>query len=332
MSNQPHPQNPSHHPAPTVRLALIQHRCGPDPSANLDKAIELIRHAADRGAQIIATQELFTSVYFPQAEDAARFSLAETIPGPTTRRLCDLAAELDVEITASLFEKRTQGIYHNTSVMIGPAQGGRITGMYRKMHIPDDPRFYEKFYFTPGDAPPDAAPAPGSDLTAASRVGSADTPPRHTGWQAHDTRHAKVGMLVCWDQWFPEAARLTALRGAQVLFYPTAIGWGPDETPTERDRQKDAWQTVQRSHAIANGVFVAAINRVGVEGDLKFWGSSFVVDPGGTVIAQADGEGEQVVIADCDLSLIDEHRQAWPFLRDRRVDAYAGLTQRYLGD
>ncbi len=303
----------------TVRIGLVQHACQPGTEANLDKTIEMIRDAATQGAQIVATQELFASRYFPQIEDAKHFESAETIPGPTSERLRALAAELGVEITASLFEKRAQGIYHNTSIMISPDEGGRIIGLYRKMHIPDDPRFYEKFYFTPGDAPGHAIhPSP----TSADRA----------GWQVQQTRSAKTGMLVCWDQWFPEAARLTALKGAQILFYPTAIGWCRSETTQERARQKDAWITIQRSHAIANGVFVAAINRVGTEDDLAFWGSSFVADPGGTIIAQATDDKEQVLIADCDLSLIDEHREGWPFLRDRRVDAYSQITQRYLSD
>ena len=310
-----------------IRIGLIQHRCGLDGAANLDKAVGMIRQAASQGAHLIVTQELFASQYFPQAEDADGFRFAEPIPGPTSQRLCALASELGVEISASLFEKRAQGLYHNTSVMISPADGGKIVGMYRKMHIPDDPRFYEKFYFTPGDAP-----APGNSLATTGAGDENGAAQESVAWQVVATQRAKVGMLVCWDQWFPEAARLTALRGAQVLLYPTAIGWGPDETTVEQQRQKDAWLTVQRSHAIANGVFVAAVNRVGLEGDLEFWGSSFVVDPGGTVIAQADGKDEQVLIADCDLSLIDEYRQGWPFLRDRRVDAYVGLTQRYLGD
>jgi N-carbamoylputrescine amidase len=285
-----------------VRLGLIQHACGPDPHANLDHATDLIRQAAAQGAQIVATQELFTSTYFPQTEDPDRFALAETIPGPTTDHLCRLASHLHIEIAASLFEQRAQGIYHNTSVMISPLHGGKIIGRYRKMHIPDDPRFYEKFYFTPGDL----------------------------GWQTQHTRHATTGLLICWDQWFPEAARLTALRGAQILFYPTAIGYYHGEPPDEPARQRDAWQTIQRAHAIANGVFVAAINRVGTEHDLTFWGSSFVADPTGRVIAQAPDSAEHVLLADCDLALIDLARQGWPFFRDRRIDAYSDLTQRYL--
>ena len=298
-----------------VRIALLQHSCEADPVKNLDKTIQMIRDAASQGAQIVATQELFTHLYFPQIEHVDRFQYAETIPGPTSQRLCELAHELDIEITASLFEKRTAGLYHNTSVMISPSQGGQIIGTYRKMHIPDDPGFYEKFYFTPGDGPATSS--------------SGNHSPVERAWQVQNTRSAKTGMLICWDQWFPEAARLTALRGAQILFYPTAIGWSSEESSEERIRQKDAWQTIQRSHAIANGVFVVAINRVGTEDDLTFWGSSFVANPGGVVIAQADEQQEQVLMVDCDLSQVDQARQAWPFLRDRRVDAYEGLTQRY---
>ncbi len=313
-----HQANPNH--TATVRLGLVQHSCGPAPEVNFAKTVRMIREAASAGAQVIATQELFSTLYFPQTEDAAHFQLAQPIPGPTTQRLCGLAHELNVEIVASFFEQRAQGLYHNTAVVVSPSGGGQILAVYRKMHIPDDPGFYEKFYFTPGDATCDQEPqAPGVEPRA-----------KPSAWHAQQLRRVKAGLLVCWDQWFPEAARLTALSGAQLLLYPTAIGWASSETPDERARQQDAWVTVQRSHAITNGVFVAAINRVGVEGDLTFWGNSFVVDPGGRVIAQADGESEQVVIADCDLSLIDTHRQAWPFLRDRRVDAYHGLTQRYL--
>ncbi len=289
-------------PNHTVRIGLIQHACPPgaDRPANLDKAVQLIRNAAAQGAQIIATQELFASNYFPQTEDEANFALAEPIPGPTSNRLGMLAKELGVEIIASLFEKRTPGVFHNACILINT--DGRIAGKYRKMHVPDDPGFYEKFYFAPGDL----------------------------GWPVTQTRYAKTGMLVCWDQWFPEAARLVALRGAQILFYPTAIGWVPEESARQHAQQKEAWVTVQRAHAITNGVFVAAINRVGVENDLTFWGSSFVVDPAGTIIAQAGEKDEQVLIADCDLSRIDDCRQGWPFLRDRRIDAYGDLTERFL--
>ncbi len=284
-----------------VRLGLIQHVCTDDRQANVAKAEAMIRDAARQGAQIVATQELFAGPYFPQTEDPAHFDQAEPIPGPTSQRLCDLARELGITLTASLFEKRAEGLYHNTSIMIDAGAG--IVGTYRKMHIPDDPGFYEKFYFTPGDATP---------------------------WRVQRTRHAATGMLICWDQWFPEAARLTALAGAQILFYPTAIAWSADEPREEQLRQREAWVTMQRSHAIANGVFVAATNRVGVEGALTFWGGSFVADPGGRIIAQADESSEQVLLADCDLSRVDAVRRMWPFLRDRRVDAYQPMTERYL--
>ncbi len=287
------------------RVGLIQHACGADASANLGRACEMIRDAAVQGAHLVVTQELFTGQYFPQTENAALFELAEPIPGPTTRRMSELAVELGIEISASIFERRAAGVYHNTTALIG--RNGNLVARYRKMHIPDDPRFYEKFYFTPGDA-------------------------GEPGWQAPETAHGRVGLLVCWDQWFPEAARLTALRGAQVLLYPTAIGYADEESPDERARQREAWQTVQRAHAITNGVFVAAVNRVGVEGELTFWGSSFVVDPGGRIIAEAPADGDHVAVVDCDLRLIDEARQGWPFLRDRRTDAYGGLTSRYLDD
>ncbi len=300
-----------------VRIGLVQHCCTSSTEQNIDKTVHMIRQAAQRGAQIVATQELFAHTYFPQTENTDHFQWAQSIPGPTSRRLCRLASELGIEITTSLFEKRTQGLYHNTSVMISPHNGGRIISVYRKMHIPDDPGFYEKFYFTPGDA---------SDCCGAPETQDDS----RGGWKVQRTRHAQTGMLVCWDQWFPEAARLTALKGAQILFYPTAIGWAETEPPEERARQMDAWQTVQRAHAISNGVFVAAINRVGIEGQIEFWGSSFIADPGGKILVQASDQQEQVLVADCDLSLIDEYRQAWPFLRDRRIDAYAGLSQRYL--
>jgi N-carbamoylputrescine amidase len=264
------------------------------------KALDMIRAAASRGAQIIVTQELFAGRYFPQTEDEKNFALAETIPGPTTQKLSALAKRLKVEIIASLFEKRAPGLYHNTAIHIDA--GGRIAGKYRKMHIPDDPRFYEKYYFAPGDL----------------------------GWQVQQTRHAASGLLVCWDQWYPEAARLTALRGAQILFYPTAIAWHEEDGAPVRRQQRNAWQTIQQAHAIANGVFVAAVNRVGIEDKLEFWGSSFICDPGGEVIARASPRNEEVLIADCDLSRIAKIRHGWPFLRDRRIDAYQELTQRYL--
>ncbi|WP_428390144.1 carbon-nitrogen hydrolase [Mucisphaera sp.] len=285
-------------------MGLVQHACPVDasPDQNLAHAFEMIREAAGRGADLVATQELFTGHYFPQVEDPEHFGLAETIPGPTTGVLCELAKELRIEISASLFERRAPGLFHNTSVMISP--GGEIVGTYRKMHIPDDPRFYEKYYFTPGDAP--------------------------DGFRVQSTRFVKTGMLVCWDQWYPEAARLTALRGAEILFYPTAIGWHKEEDDGENQRQRESWQIMQRSHAIANGVYVAAINRTGVEGDLTFWGSSFIADPGGAVIAEAPVDQEAVLVAECDLTKIQESRIGWPFLRDRRVDAYGDLIRRML--
>jgi N-carbamoylputrescine amidase len=261
------------------------------------------------------TQELFASRYFCQAEDDRNFELAEPIPGPTSQRLCDLAKELGISISGSLFERRTAGVYHNTSIMIGP--DGQISDRYRKMHIPDDPRFYEKYYFTPGDL--------------GFRVQQIDGG-LHTG------------MLVCWDQWYPEAARLTAMRGAEVLLYPTAIGWltqdadaerGPGthgETAATRQQQRDAWQTIQRSHAIANGVYVAACNRIGVEDDLQFWGHSFVADPTGQIIAEAEQDQPAVLLAEVDPAAIEAQRRGWPFFRDRRIDAYAPLTARFLDE
>ncbi|HUY25787.1 MAG TPA: carbon-nitrogen hydrolase [Candidatus Binataceae bacterium] len=280
-----------------VTLALVQMSCAAEPRANLDKAIARIEQAAADGAQVICLQELFRSHYPCQTEDPARFDLAEPIPGPTTDALGKLARARKVVIIASIFERRAAGVYHNTAAVIDPS--GEITGRYRKMHIPDDPRFYEKYYFTPGDL----------DFTA------------------HPTAHGRLGVLVCWDQWFPEAARLVAMAGAEIIFYPTAIGWWHGETPADRARMLEAWKTIQRSHAIANGVFVAVANRVGVEGELEFWGESFVCDPLGEVIARAGG-GEETLIAECDLARIEATRRNWPFLRDRRIDAYADLTRR----
>jgi N-carbamoylputrescine amidase len=284
----------------TSKIGLIQHACGDDVAANVNVAIDMIRDAASQGAQLVATQELFASRYFCQHEDAALFRLAETIPGPTTERLGDLARRLGIEITASLFERRAPGIFHNTSVMIDA--GGQIVGKYRKMHIPDDPRYFEKFYFTPGDL----------------------------GWQTFATKTVNAGLLVCWDQWYPEAARLTALRGAEILFYPTAIGWWHGETDADKQQQREAWQTVQRAHAIANGVYVTAINRIGREEELEFWGGSFVCDPGGTIIAEASATEPEVLVVECDLGRIDYLREGWPFFRDRRIDAYGELTRRFI--
>ena len=288
--------------ARTVTLGLVQMRCGGEPADNLDKAIERIRRAARDGADVVCLQELFRSRYFCQKEDVALFRLAETIPGPTTRALAKLAREKRIVVVASLFEKRADGVYHNTAVVLDA--DGTIVGKYRKMHIPDDPLYYEKFYFTPGDL----------------------------GFRSFATRRAKIGTLVCWDQWFPEGARLTALAGAEILVYPTAIGWLGGATPEVNESQRDAWETSQRAHAIANGVFVAAVNRVGKEGNLIFWGNSFVADPFGRVLARASSEREETLIVPCDLDRIDEVRTNWPFLRDRRIDSYAGITRRLLDE
>jgi len=281
-----------------LTIGLLQMSCGTDPRANLDTAIERIDEAASRGAQVVCTQELFRSQYFCQAEDTSRFELAESIPGPTTESLGEIARARRIVVIASLFEHRAPGVFHNTSVVID--QRGEITGRYRKMHIPDDPGYYEKFYFTPGDL----------------------------DFVAHQTSAGRLGVLVCWDQWFPEAARLTALSGAQILFYPTAIGWSPDMQPATRSKILEAWRTIQRSHAIANGVFVAAINRTGTEGELEFWGSSFVADPFGEILAQASADRDETLVIKCDLNKIEETRRNWPFLRDRRIDAYADLNKR----
>ena len=291
--------------ARVVTLGLPQLRPGTDRAANLAHAIERIREAAARGAQIVCTPELFLTPYFCQVEDHGFFRLAEAVPGPTTERFGALAKELGVVIVVSLFEKRTEGLYHNTAAILDA--DGRYLGKYRKMHIPDDPQYHEKFYFAPGD----------------------------TGFRCWETRHARIGVLVCWDQWYPEAARLTALAGAEILLYPTAIGWLPPEKAEYGERQQSAWETVQRSHAIANGCFVAAVNRVGREpgpegGDgLEFWGGSFVADPSGRVIAKAGAE-EELLVVRCELDTVDVVRTHWPFLRDRRIDAYAGITERFL--
>ncbi|HUF36858.1 MAG TPA: carbon-nitrogen hydrolase [Gemmatimonadales bacterium] len=287
----------------SVTLGLVQMRCGLDPEENMARAMAGVREAAGRGAQIVCLQELFRSQYFCQTEDHDYFALAEPVPGPSTERLAPLAAELGVVIVASLFEKRTEGLYHNTAAIIDA--DGSYLGKYRKMHIPDDPQYYEKFYFTPGDL----------------------------GFRSWDTRFGRIGVLVCWDQWYPEAARLTAMSGAQILFYPTAIGWLPGEKTEHGAQQQAAWETIQRSHGIANGVYVCAVNRVGHEGDpaggLEFWGGSFVSDPGGRLLVKG-GTGEEVLVAACDLAKVNASRTHWPFLRDRRIDAYQDLTKRYL--
>ncbi len=283
-------------------VALIQMSCSDNPQANLDKIVERIGEAASRGAQIISTQELFRSPYFCQTEDHSNFSLAETIPGPSTEALTSIAKDRNVVIIASLFEKRAPGLYHNTAVVIDA--DGQIAGRYRKMHIPDDPLYFEKFYFTPGDL----------------------------GFRSFDTRFGRVGVLVCWDQWFPEAARLTALSGAQILFYPTAIGWHPSEREKYGSAQHSSWETIQRGHAVANGLYVAVANRVGHEGPenggIKFWGQSFFSDPAGQLMARASIESEEILIAECDWGQIDVQRTHWPFLRDRRIDAYQDITRR----
>ena len=283
-----------------VRLGLIQMRVGADPRRNLAKAVERIRQGARKGAQIVCLQELFVSRYFPQSEDPKFFRLAEPIPGPTTDSLCRLARAEKIVLVASVFERRSAGIYHNTAVVIDA--DGSILGRYRKMHVPDDPCYYEKFYFTPGDL----------------------------GFPTFKTRYGKIGVLVCWDQWFPEAARLISLSGAQIIFYPTAIGWLSGESRGAARAQRCAWELIQRGHAVANGVYVAAANRVGREGKLNFWGSSFVVDPFGAIVAHANEDQEEILLARCDFKKIDETRQNWPFLRDRRIDAYGALTERFL--
>ncbi len=289
----------------TVTVGLIQMCCAPDRAANVGKAETLLVEAAGRGAQIVCFQELFASQYFCQAEDHAFFELAEPVPGPVTERLGHLAAQHGVVVVASLFERRAPGLYHNTAAVIDA--DGSFLGIYRKMHIPDDPLFYEKFYFAPGD----------------------------TGFRAWDTHFGRIGVCVCWDQWYPEAARATALRGAGILFYPTAIGWHPSEKAEHGDSQHAAWEIVQRSHAVANGCFVAVANRTGHEAPsggegIEFWGRSFVAAPGGAIVAQAGTDTEEILLAECDLSKLDVYRTHWPFLRDRRIDAYGDLMQRYV--
>jgi N-carbamoylputrescine amidase len=286
--------------ADVTTIGLIQMRCSSDPAANLATAVARIEEAAARGAAVVSLQELFRSPYFCQSESPAVFDLAEPIPGPSTEALGAVAKRCGVVVVGSLFERRAEGVFHNTAVLIDA--DGTIAGLYRKMHIPDDPLYYEKYYFSPGDV----------------------------GFRSFATRAGRVGALVCWDQWFPEAARLTALRGAEILFYPTAIGWHPSEKAEHGAAQHDAWQTIQRSHAIANGVFVAAANRVGREGGLEFWGGSFVCDPFGRVLARASHDQEEILVVACDRRLIGETRRNWPFLRDRRIDAYDGLVKRYL--
>jgi len=295
-------------PAPktsALRLGLLQQACSADPRANLKKTLALAERAARQGAQIICTQELFRSQYFCQSEDHANFALAESIPGPSTDAFQKLAKKHRVVVIASLFEKRAAGLYHNTAAVIDA--DGSLLGIYRKMHIPDDPLFYEKFYFTPGDL----------------------------GFRAWQTRYAKIGVLICWDQWYPEGARLTALQGAEILFYPTAIGWHPKEKKKDGADQHGAWETIQRAHAVANGCYVAVTNRIGLErpagGDgLEFWGQSFVAGTIGQLLARASVDREEILIVPVDLAKVDSTRTHWPFLRDRRIDAYGGLTQRLI--
>jgi len=288
----------------SFRIGLVQSSCSLDPNENLAKTEWKVREAAAGGAQVICLQELFRSQYFCREENAELFALAESIPGPSTEALGKLARELKVVIVSSLFERRASGLYHNTAAVLGP--DGEIAGLYRKMHIPDDPLYFEKYYFTPGDL----------------------------GFSSIATPYGRLGVLVCWDQWYPEGARIAALSGADLLVYPTAIGWHPSEKAQYGAAQLDAWQTIQRSHAIANGIYVAAVNRVGYEGPpdhgLEFWGSSFVADPFGQVIAQASTDKEEILIAECEPRRMEEVRRNWPFLRDRRIDAYAPILQRWL--
>src|SRR5687767_9479262 len=307
----------SRRPAPIsnaiVTVGLTQMACTPDFKTNLKNQVRLVEEAARGGAKIISTQELFGSQYFCQVEDHRFFKLAETIPGPSTDAFTKIAKKHKVVIVASLFEKRASGLYHNTAVVIDP--DGSILGIYRKMHIPDDPLYYEKFYFTPGD----------------------------TGFRAWKTRYATIGVLICWDQWFPEGARLTAMQGAELLFYPTAIGWHPSEKAEYGRAQHESWELIQRSHAVANGCFVCAPNRIGHEiihnvdkapvhpDGIEFWGQSFVAAPDGSVMARASVDREEVLVVDCDLARVEFSRTHWPFLRDRRVDAYGDLTKRFIG-
>ena len=298
-------------PSEKFRVGLVQMSATPDPEENFARALERVRQAAAQGAQVVCLPELFQTQYFCQREDAALFDLAEPIPGPATTRLSEAAKQLRIVLIASLFEKRAAGVYHNTAAIFDA--DGTLRGLYRKMHIPDDPLYYEKFYFTPGDL----------------------------GFRAFDTQVGRLGTLVCWDQWYPEGARITALQGAHVLFYPTAIGWHPAEKAEFGTAQHDAWRTIQRAHAIANGVYVAVVNRVGLEtGDirgkaapgagLEFWGGSFLCDPFGRVIAEAAHDKEEILVGEVDLRTLEDIRRNWPFLRDRRIDTYAPITNRLI--
>lgn len=285
-----------------VKIGTIQMQCVADKATNLNKAIEQIRQAAHKGAQVICLQELFTSLYFCDEENYDNFALAEAIPGPSTDTLSAVAKELGVVLIASLFEKRAQGLYHNTTAVLDA--DGSYLGKYRKMHIPDDPGFYEKFYFTPGDL----------------------------GYRVFKTKFANIGVLICWDQWYPEAARLTALKGAEILFYPTAIGWATTQDETTNVEQYNAWQTIQKSHAVANGIPVVSINRVGQEAGIRFWGGSFIANPFGTLLYKASHEQEETEVTEVDLGQSDYYRSHWPFLRDRRIDSYGPITKRYIDD
>ena len=288
--------------AKNVNIGFIQMSCTGDTEENLEKTIIKIKEAAQKGAQIICLQELFRSLYFCDVEDYENFNLAEAIPGPTTERFQPIAKELNVVIIASLFEKRAHGLYHNTTAVIDA--DGSYLGKYRKMHIPDDPGYYEKFYFTPGD----------------------------TGYKIFDTKFAKVGVLICWDQWYPEAARITTLLGAEILFYPTAIGWSLQQDTDTNEEQYNAWQTIQRGHAVANGIHVVAVNRVGIEGPMKFWGGSFVANPFGKLLYKASHDQEEVQVVKVNLEDSDRYRTHWPFLRDRRIDSYSPITKRFIDE
>lgn len=287
-----------------VKVGLVQMSCVAEKAANLDKAISRIHDAKEKGAEIVCLQELFTSLYFCDEEDYNAFALAESIPGPSTDVLCEAARDTGVVIIASLFEKRAQGIYHNTTAVIDA--DGTYLGKYRKMHIPDDPNYYEKFYFTPGDL----------------------------GYKVFETKFAKIGVLICWDQWYPEAARITSLMGAEILFYPTAIGWSTTQDAGTNKEQYDAWQTIQRSHAVANGVHVVSVNRVGYEQDgrMKFWGGSFVSNPFGSILYQASHDDEEVIVLEINPEKTDQYRTHWPFMRDRRIDSYHPITKRYIDE
>jgi len=287
-----------------VNVGIVQMSCTSNKQANLDKAIEKVKEAATKGAQIVCLQELFTSLYFCDEEDYDNFKLAEPVPGPSSDALSKIAKEKGVVIIASLFEKRTQGLYHNTTAVIDA--DGTFLGKYRKMHIPDDPAYYEKFYFTPGDL----------------------------GYKVFNTKFARIGVLICWDQWYPEAARITALMGAEILFYPTAIGWATSQDEATNTEQYNAWQTIQRSHSVANGIHVVSVNRVGFEqeGRMQFWGGSFIANPFGSIIYKASHENEEVHVEELDLEKTERYRTHWPFLRDRRIDSYQQITKRYIDE